>query len=278
LAERIAVSNPYDEIGRLTLTLNRMLDRVQQSVEEQSQFTADAAHELRTPLAVIRSSVEQTLSRPRTSDRYVTCLRTVVEEANRVSQLSNQLLLLSRERIAETEKNFIPMNLRLLLLDIVEDFEPLCELHGQFLKVELPVDLPVLGDARRLRSVFLNLLDNAVKFTPGGGSIELRATSGENVEVVVADSGIGIPEKDLPHLFQRFYRVERSRNRDFGGAGLGLAICQAIVQNHRGTISICSRWTQGTQVRISFPRRVEEPEIAAIRDFAARTPESANAD
>jgi heavy metal sensor kinase len=270
LDERIPVANSHDEIGRLGLTLNRMLDRVQQSVDEQMQFTADAAHELRTPLAVIRSTVELTLQRHRETAFYVECLQTVVEETERLTRLSNQLLLLARERADASNTGFVAFDLHQLLKEVSDDVEPLCEVHELQLWLNLDEPLPVQGDRERLRRVILNLMSNAVQYTPAGGTVKIGGkAAGDRVEVTVSDTGTGISPEHLPHLFRRFYRVEGSRNRDSGGSGLGLAICQAIVENHGGTITIAANAPQGTTVRVSLPRVIPQ-EI--ILDLEARPP------
>lgn len=251
LDERLEVVNPRDELGRLAATLNCMIERLQLALNETRQFTADAAHELRTPLAVIRSTAELALHSARSADYYRECLSEIVDETERMTNLSNQLLLLAREDADVGETHLHAIRLDELMHKIAVDLEPLCDDRSLTLACQLETDLRVAGDEERLRRVFVNLLDNAIKYTPTGGRISMSlARDGRSARATVSDTGVGISPEHLPHVFDRFFRADPSRTRDTGGAGLGLAICRAIVARHGGSIEIASRAGSGTQVEI----------------------------
>lgn len=253
LDERLAVDNPHDELGRLAITFNDMLERLQQAFDELRQFTADAAHELRTPLAVIRSTAEVALHTPRSVEHYQECLQSVVEESARLAELSNSLLTLAREDAGLDEAGD-EVDLGQLVEQVVADLEPLAEEKSQKLRCPMTPGVLVIGDAIRLRRVFLNLLDNAIKFTPETGTVAVLMSSSDQQAVVsITDTGVGIPADHLSRVCERFYRVDASRDRDTGGAGLGLAISRAIVERHGGQMFIASCAGQGTQVRVEIP-------------------------
>ncbi|MFO0919549.1 MAG: HAMP domain-containing sensor histidine kinase [Planctomycetaceae bacterium] len=219
------------------------------------QFTADAAHEFRTPLTVIRSSAELALHCPREETYYRECLLGIAEETNRLTSLSNQLLTLAREDAGLSGAPSEIISLGSVLEQVVADLEPLAEDRALTIKPPGPVlDLQVWGEPSGLRRVFLNLIDNAIKFTPTGGhvAISIAATSHHAV-VTVTDDGPGISETHLPRLFERFYRVDPSRSRASGGAGLGLAISRAIVLRHGGTIRVSNCPEGGTEAEVRLP-------------------------
>lgn len=254
LSERLDVVNPHDELGHLAQTFNRLLARLEQAFDDLRQFTADAAHEFRTPLAVIRSSAELALRNPRRPEYYQDCLQGIAEETERLTALSDQLLLLAREDAGLADESPQRVNMTVLVEDLASDLCPLAEERSLTIRCDLRPSVIVDGDAQRLRRVVLNLLDNALKFTPAGGSISLALTRrGDWAVMTVTDTGVGIEPDDLPHLFERFYRVDPSRNRETGGAGLGLAICRAIVTRHGGTLGITSTVGRGTTVQIELP-------------------------
>lgn len=269
LDARLDVANPHDELGRLALTFNALLDRLERSFAELRKFTADAAHEFRTPLAVIRTSVEVALRSPRTAGYYQACLQAVAEENERLTSLSNQLLTLAQEDAGLSDRVAKPLDLADLVERVKHDLEPLADEKSQVIRCDLPAEIWVDGDAPALRRVCLNLLDNALKFTPAGGEIELRLrTALGKAELTIADTGPGIAAEHLPHIFERFYRVDPSRNRETGGAGLGLAISRAIVVRHGGEIHLTSQAGRGTAVRVELPltasRSVPASQVAVL--------------
>lgn len=260
-SERLMPDHSGDELGRLADTLNAMIDRLQRSLDETRQFTADAAHELRTPLAVLRSTAEIALRSPRSVAGYEECLQTVLEETARMTTLANQLLLLAREEAGLYDGPCEPVDLAEVARDAALDLEPLAEMKGVTLTIEGAASADVPGDRDRLRRVLLNVLDNAIKNTPAGGDVSVVLDVRQNVVAVrIRDTGIGIAPEHLSHVFERFYRADPSHDRETGGVGLGLAICRAIVASHRGEITIASEPGQGTEVRITLPAVATAPE------------------
>ena len=255
LSQRLAVPASGDEIQRLSETWNGMLARLEAAVNRLSQFTADASYELRTPIALIRTTAELTLRRERSPETYREALRQVLLESERTTRLVEDLLLLAR---ADAGLPSLPLE-RLELIPLVRD---VCR-QGQILagarqleiSAEIP-DEPVFVEANdpALRRMLLLLLDNAVKYTPSGGRIILSVDRGPaGATVAVSDTGIGIPETALPHVFERFYRVDESRNRDAGGTGLGLSIAKWIAERHHASLEAESVVGQGSVFRIRFP-------------------------
>lgn len=237
LGQRIAVDNPDDELGGLAATLNDMLDRLERSFAEMQRFTADAAHELRTPLAVIRNEAEVALRQPRTGEEYGRVLENLLEEAVRLGQMADQLLFLSRQDAGLNPPMRDDVPLAAVLLNVVENMRPVAQEKGVALVLAANPACRVRGDENQLRRVFYNLIDNAIKYTGPGGTVTLSSRlDGEMADVSVEDTGIGIPAEHLPRIFDRFYRVDPSRTGDTGGTGLGLSICRAVVQAAGGSV------------------------------------------
>jgi len=254
LDRRVAVADPDDEIGRLAGTVNALLERLERAFAETRRFTADASHELRTPLTVLRTAVEVALSRPRAADEDRDLLGSLLEELGRMSRLTDQLLDLSRRDAGVDHFAATPVDLPALLAGVVDALRPLAEAKGVRLEMTADAVPPVAGEAGRLRQVFINLLDNAIKFTPAGGLVVVRLT-GEagRVIVAVADTGPGIPAEHLPRVFDRFYRVDKSRSRAEGGTGLGLSIARSLVQAHGGTIAADNAPGGGAVFEVALP-------------------------
>jgi heavy metal sensor kinase len=244
------------EIGRLVDTLNHMMDRLEGAFEAMKRFTADASHELRSPLANLRSLVDvsqrETLSREELQED----MASIGEEVTRLSQIVDDLLLLAR---ADTDR--LPLRMEALQLDELaehqaEAFAPRAEGAGLHLEVQNTVPATITGDERWIHQLMANLLDNALKYTPRGGRItlgvELRA---EGVQLFVEDTGPGIPEGDLERIFERFYRCDSSRSHAIApGSGLGLAIASWIAQAHRATIRAANRAEGGARFDVLFLR------------------------
>lgn len=263
LSQRIGYTGPQDEVGRLAATFDRMLDRLQAAFERERRFTADVAHELRTPLTALKGRLDVVLGQPRTAAEYEDALRDLEGEVNRLIRLSADLLLLAR--LDQRRLPWQPQMLDLseLLLTVAEQVRPLADVQGLTFVEEVPPGLFIVGDPDHLIRLFLNLLDNAVKYSPSGGRVTLRARrEGAGVWVAVSDTGPGIPPEHLPHVFERFYRVEEARSRESGGAGLGLAIAWEIARWHGGTIEVASEMGRGTTFTVRLPARPPgEPNI-----------------
>ncbi len=259
LSQRIAYQGPADEVGRLATTFDRMLDRLQAAFERERRFAADASHELRTPLTALKGRIDVTLNRRRTNAEYESALQDLEHEVDRLIRLSTDLLFLVR--LDQRRLPYQPGRVEFshLLQAIVEQVEPLAQKKGLILAVEIPPDISIPGDADHLIRLFLNLLANAVRYTPSGGRVAVQAQDEqEHVRVSVSDTGPGISPEHLPHIFERFYRTEAARSRDDGGAGLGLAIAYEIARWHGGTLEVESTPGHGTTFTVQLPVRRSE--------------------
>lgn len=257
LDRRIDVLNPHDEIGRLSLALNSLIARLERAVGEIRRFTADASHEIRTPLATLRVEAEAALQAERSSVEYQRALGVVVDEATRLSRLTNQLLHLSRFDAGIISSQTDVVQLDALAQDVADQLKPLAEHRGVDLVVHLTQPVQVLGDDIQLSQALFNVVDNAVKYSLRGGMVELSvsATTAE-ATVIVRDDGVGIPAECVPHVFDRFFRVNQSREFDGEGTGLGLSIARTAIMAHGGEITITSDQGKGTSVRIVIPLAV----------------------
>ena len=230
-----------------------MIERLQKAFERQRQFTGDASHELRAPLAVIQAESTLALQKDRHIDEYRQSLETISQEAGHMTKIIEQLLTLARSDAGVEKMSFEKVNLSKLLSDLTSDINVLCHDKGLSLKLDADNNVSVKGDAGKLRRLFLNVLDNAIRYTPGGGVISVTLSNeGQTALVTIKDTGIGIPQKHIPHIFDRFYRVDKARSRAEGGSGLGLAICKYIVEAHGGEISVESVVGKGTTFYIKL--------------------------
>jgi two-component system heavy metal sensor histidine kinase CusS len=253
LDRRLPVSHTGDELGALAATINDMIGRLERSFAEVRRFTADASHELRTPLTAIRAEAEVALGRAQTPEqRHL--LGSILEECERLTRLTDQLLALSRDEAGLSRGARETVDLAALTRAVGETIRPVAEAKGLRLEIAADVQVRVRGDEARFRQVLYNLLDNAIKYTPEGGLVELRAVQqGSTAIVTVRDSGVGIAADHLPRVFDRFYRVDKSRSRQEGGSGLGLSIAQSIVQAHGGRIELTSTPGRGTVCTVTLP-------------------------
>jgi heavy metal sensor kinase len=253
LDRRLPVERPDDELGRLAHTINEMIARLERSFAEVRRFTADASHELRTPLAAIRAEAEVALARPLSAADHQELLGSVLEECERLTRLTDQLLALARED-AGAPAAYRAIDLSALVADVAATMRPLAQARSLRLEHVAAEGLTVRGDEGRLRQVFYNLLDNAIKYTPEGGAVEVRAAAeGDAAVVSVRDTGVGIAAEHLPRVFDRFYRVDKARSRAEGGTGLGLSIARSIVLAHGGRIDLASTPGQGTVCTVTLP-------------------------
>ncbi|MCA9196939.1 MAG: heavy metal sensor histidine kinase [Planctomycetales bacterium] len=257
ISDRLEVTNPNDELGHLAMTLNSMIDRLQDVIEETRRFTADAAHELRTPLAVMQTEAEVALRNERSLEEYREVVQVNLNATKRLARMADQLLQLSRLDVARGKSAYDEIRLDALVSDVVETLRPLADQKHVSLRVESIRPCLILGDDIQLSRVFYNVIENAIKYTPDGGSVIVDASCNEHrVSVRVTDSGQGIPASSIPKIFDRFYRADQSRSRSTdanGGSGLGLAIAKSIVDAHHGKISVSSKQGNGTSVEIEFP-------------------------
>lgn len=254
LNERIRVYNKEDELGQLSIVLNDLLERLQQAFSTQTQFLSDVAHELKTPLSILRVHWESEINNPDLPNELKEkCVRDV-ETISRISHLINNLLLLSQTEEIQTNFEMKPLRIDELINNVVEDAQILSETKSQQLNIIDLQSLEIRGDRLRLYQLLFNLIDNAIRYTPESGKIEIALIRGENTAVIeIRDNGVGIPREDLPHIFKRFYRVQKDRSRKTGGSGLGLAICKLIVEAHRGQIEAESKTGKGSLFRVKLP-------------------------
>jgi heavy metal sensor kinase len=260
LSSRLVVPETGDELQRLSETLNSMLMRIESAFQRVAQFTADASHELRTPLAILRTRTELALRRPRSQSEYREVLQQLLRGLERGSDLVERLMLLARadsgDRILQCER----LDLDVILSSVCDQGGTLAAARGLRFRTDLgttPVTL--MGDSDFLERLFLILIDNAIKYTPPEGEIVVSShVDGASVVVAVRDSGMGIQPQDLPHLFERFYRVDKARSRESGGAGLGLAIGRWIARAHGGDIEVESTPGAGAIFRVRLPASVHE--------------------
>ncbi len=258
LHRRLAVPVSGDEIARLVVTLNGMLARLEQSFASLRRFTADASHELKTPLMVIRTGVERGLTHPGTPGEVLQALDETLQQINQMTEMVDDLLTLARADEGRAPLSVEESDLRELVADVSETAGMLGEEARLTVTTDIP-DRPVVlaVDRHRIREMLLNLVTNAIKYTPPGGTIRLALSEADGVvTLVVSDTGIGIAPGDLPHIFDRFWRADpaRSRTGDRPGTGLGLAITKWIAEAHGGSIAVQSRPGRGTTFTVRLPR------------------------
>jgi heavy metal sensor kinase len=257
LHRRLPVPMVRDELTRLAETLNEMMSRLERSFAALRRFTADASHELKTPLTVLRSGVERALRTEGLPRDTLATLEETLQEVNRMTELVDALLTLARADEGRAPLHREPVDLRAIVEEAQETGELLAEQAGVTMEVRAP-DEPVIVpvDRTRVRQLLLNLLTNAVKYTPPGGSVSVElARDDGRVIIAVTDTGVGIAPGDLPHIFDRFWRADTARTRtgERPGAGLGLAICKWIAEAHGGTIDAASRPGRGSRFTVTLP-------------------------
>ena len=255
LNRRLQTLKTGDELQRLTDTLNEMLARIESAFQKITRFTADASHELRTPVSLIRTEAELALRRSRTEAEYQESLRQILEEAERTTELIEQLLEMARADSGRETLVMQPVNLPDLLRNLAGGWRQVAEARDKSFFIDISdFKVSVMGDQTLLRRLIDILLDNAFKYTPSPGSVHLGLTvREETATITVQDSGVGIAPEEQGRIFERFYRVDKARSREQGGVGLGLAIAQWIALQHRGTISVESRLGEGATFRVDLP-------------------------
>lgn len=252
LSQRLGLPHGKDEVGRLVATLDGMLERLEEAFERQRQFTADASHELRTPLALIRSRAEEALARNPSPEEYREVLQSIVLYSERMGEILAKLLFLARlDSRGKVEGEVL--SLRELLEGVAEEYQEKAQARGLVLLTDFRDEALVWGDQTCLVQLFVNLLDNAVKYTEQGHIKVGLEREGNWAVVRVEDTGPDIPPQHLPRIFERFYRVDKARDRERGGAGLGLAIAATIARAHGGTIQALSSLGQGSTFIVKLP-------------------------
>lgn len=258
LSKRLPIRGSGDELDRLSATLNAMFARLEDSFRRITQFTADASHELRTPVAIIRTTAEVVRRKPRSEREYIAALDRILAESERTTELVEDLMLLARADANVEDLAAEPVELSALAQAACAEARVLADAAGITLTTCGLIPSTVSGDARALQRLLLILLDNAIKYSKGGGevqlSLEIRQSGGRRTAVLeVRDQGIGIASEDLPHVFERFYRASKDRSRKVDGVGLGLSIAESIARRHGGEIQIESSPGVGSTARVLLP-------------------------
>ncbi|MCI0489027.1 MAG: ATP-binding protein [Blastocatellia bacterium] len=261
LNERLPVVHTGDELERLSISLNRMIARLDKAFEHISRFSADASHELRTPLTVLRGELEAAVQQPNLSPQLRDTIGSALEEVDRLTKIVESLLTISRLDAGEAAMERTRVDIAELAAVTAEQMRLLAEDKNISLRCDLAGEAEVEGDRARLKQVVVNLLDNAIKYTPEGGAVQVRVSTGDGRAVLeVIDNGIGIPAESLPHIFERFYRADKARSRQMGGAGLGLSIVNSICAAHGARLDARSAERQGSRFRVEFPLADGVPE------------------
>jgi heavy metal sensor kinase len=271
LNQRIKPLKVKDEISRLIETFNEMISRLDRSFRQVKQFSTDASHELKTPLTILKGEVEVALRKKRESQEYEQILKSNLEEINRMSQIVEDLLLLSKGDSGEIRLNKEDMNLTEILNEVVAQVNILAQSKNLHIETSNHhEEIHIFGDPLRIRELFLNLIENGIKYTEERGSIHIHLTKddflqdgtpaggpkagqAEFARIIVSDTGIGIAKEDQERIFDRFFRVDKARSREQGGSGLGLSICKWIVEAHRGEIKVESELGKGSSFIVKLP-------------------------
>ena len=245
LSERLTPRGTGDEMDDLIRTINEMISRLEGSFKRMAEFTADASHELKTPICAMRGEAEVLLLKQRKAEEYQEGLAHSIEQFDHLNQMINDLILLSKFDTTQIELKTAPLRLDLLVQDLCHLFQVLAEQKNIALEVGSLEEVTVMGDKTRLQQLFTNLIDNAIKYTPKG-SIHATVERNEDTALVkIKDTGIGIPQEEQEKIFKRFYRADKSRSRETGGVGLGLSIAEWIVRAHHGSIEVDSEFNKG---------------------------------
>jgi len=253
LSERLNPRGTDDEMDDLIWTINGMITRLEGSFKRMAEFTADVSHELKTPICAMRGEAEVLLSKERKAEEYQEGLAHFMEQFDHLNHMINDLILLSKFDATQVELEMTPLRLDLLIKDLCNLFQILAEQNKIAMEMATIEEVTVIGDKARLQQLFMNLIDNAIKYT-SKGSIHITVKKDEGAALVkIKDTGIGISKEEQEKIFKRFYRVDKSRSRETGGAGLGLSIAEWIVHAHHGRIEVKSEIGKGSTFTVHLP-------------------------
>jgi heavy metal sensor kinase len=253
LSERLPEYTGKDEFGKLVSTLNRMIARLEEGIKRVQQFTQDAAHELRTPLTTIRGELELVYQQDSLHDDLKAAIQKSLDKAILMGRIVENLMLLAQSDTGNYPVQKTTFQLHELVIDAIDDMKSLVESRPITVTLAHCDEIEVSADRQLIHRLVLNLCDNAVRFTKKGRIEVTLRRDGGNAEFVIQDTGIGIPIASLPHIFDRFYRVDKARSRANGGSGLGLSICKWITDAHSGKIFVDSEMSKGTTIRVCLP-------------------------
>ena len=275
LSERLPVIKTGDELERLSISLNHMIAGLENAFQHIARFSADASHELRTPLTILQLELEGIVQHSRLPSEIVDQIGSALEETHRLSRIVENLLIISRLDAGEACIEKLPLDLGELASSTADQMRLLAEEKSVSLRCDVSPDVWIEGDKARLKQVIVNLTDNAIKYTPAGGQVTIAVRANETGALLeVADTGVGISAEALPHVFERFYRTDKARSRDSGGAGLGLAIVKSICSAHNAEIRVLSTEGQGSRFIVQIANgAVGENEVMRPRILAAATSE-----
>jgi heavy metal sensor kinase len=254
LSERLPVIQTGDELERLSISLNRMIERLDDAFQHINRFSADASHELRTPLTILQLELEGIAQNHRWEALLRDQIGSALEETHRMSRIVESLLAISRLDAGEVKMDKTRLDLGELMACTADEMRLLAEEKSIGLRTHGATGIHVEGDRTRLQQVIVNLIDNAIKYTQQGGQVEISVGGeGSTAVLEVSDNGPGIPSHCLPHVFERFYRTDKARSRASGGAGLGLSIVKAICAAHNGEVKVSSEEGRGSRFRVELP-------------------------
>jgi len=275
LSERLPVIKTGDELERLSISLNHMIAGLENAFQHIARFSADASHELRTPLTILQLELEGIVQHPRLAPEIVDQIGSALEETHRLSRIVENLLIISRLDAGEAGIEKVPLDLGELASSTADQMRLLAEEKSVSLRCDVSQDVWIEGDQARLKQVIVNLTDNAIKYTPAGGRVTITVRANETGALLeVADTGVGISAEALPHVFERFYRTDKARSRDSGGAGLGLAIVKSICSAHNAEIRVLSSEGQGSRFIVQIANgAVGENEVIRPRMLVTATSE-----
>jgi heavy metal sensor kinase len=264
LSERLPVIKTGDELERLSTALNRMIARLDEAFQHIHRFSADASHELRTPLTILQLELEGLAQNSRLDPALADQVGSALEETGRMSHIVENLLTISRLDAGELKMDKIQLDLGELASSITDQMKLLADEKSINLRCHTSENVYVEGDRPRLQQVIVNLVDNAIKYTQQGGTVEVSVRQSANRAILeVSDNGTGIPACAIPHVFERFFRTDKARSRDLGGAGLGLAIVKSICSAHTAEIAVSSHEGRGSCFTVELPLLVDSSEAAS---------------
>jgi signal transduction histidine kinase len=251
--KRVRIKDRFEEIGRLGGTFNSMLDRIEKLLKSMREVNANIAHDLRSPLTSIRGIAEMSLMNERSVDEYKNMAASTIEECDRLIDMINTILEITEVEAGIREPRLEDLDVVRLIRDACELFRPIANEKSIRITEDIPDQLSFRGDRKNLQRIISNLLDNAIKYTPEGGSVSISLRAEEKrINIFFEDTGIGISETELPHIFERFYRCDRSRSR--GGVGLGLSMVKAFTEAMKGSIDVMSTVNKGSRFSVVFPQ------------------------
>jgi heavy metal sensor kinase len=253
LGEKIDIGGRRDELGRLAQTFNEMISRLRESFQRINQFSIDVSHELKTPLTILKGETEVALRKERDVEGYKRILESNLEEVDRMADIIDDLLLLSKAEAKEVQLNLAVVSMRDLVADVCVNMKIFADNKGIELMVKNLEDVRIRADESKIRRMLLNIVENGIKYTPPGGKVEISSFANNGyVQIDVKDNGVGIPDGDIKFIFDRFYRGDKSRKRE-SGSGLGLSISKWIAEMHKGSIDVISQPSEGSLFSIKLP-------------------------